>query len=67
MRRTVTGEGMGMVRDELRAIVERLPEDATWNDVMNEVARRANLDRPRAPFARGERDASERERSCVRR
>jgi len=43
---------MSKIKGQLREILDRLPEDATWDDLMFEVVRRAGGDqrlaRPRA-------------------
>lgn len=43
---------MGIVKERTPAIIARLPKDATWDDVMNEVAREASRDRRGEPFER---------------
>jgi len=41
------GRRGGVVKEQVRQIVDGLPEDATWDDLMHEVARRADGDQRR--------------------
>jgi predicted transcriptional regulator len=45
--------GMPTVKEEARQLVERLPEDATWKDLMYEVYVRQKIEAGRKAVAEG--------------
>lgn len=44
---------MSTVKEEARQLVERLPEDATWTDLMQEVYVREKIEAGRRAIAAG--------------
>jgi hypothetical protein len=45
--------GMATVKEEARQLVEKLPEDATWKDLLYEVYVRQKLEEGRQAVAEG--------------
>ena len=45
--------GMATVKEEARQLVERLPEDATWKDLLYEVYVRQKIEQGRKAVAEG--------------